>query len=152
MQPHPAGGRLSSDCQSAITLSSAPFSTAVRRYRAVTKAKGREASLCPSPSPLTRGTPLYTPRMTTPRKTVLHDANLKWVRDRFPESRVVVASLHRDETAPHIHVVIAPAVVNPKTGDRQWGWCKASRGEKAARPRNRTARCSAGRVTGARRM
>ena len=48
----------------------------------------------------------------------------QWVAKRFPDSKVVVASLHRDEAAPHVHIVLSPAVVTTK-GERQWGWCKA---------------------------
>ncbi len=49
----------------------------------------------------------------------------EWVAKRFPDSLIVVASLHRDETSPHVHVVISPRFVNPETGEAGWGWCKA---------------------------
>ncbi len=51
-------------------------------------------------------------------------ASLAWVRKRFPHSLVVAASHHRDETAPHVHVVLSPRSTDPK-GRIEWGWCKA---------------------------
>ena len=49
----------------------------------------------------------------------------EWVAKRFPDSLIVVASLHRDETSPHVHIVISPRFKNPHTGESGWGWCKA---------------------------
>ena len=76
---------------------------------------------------LLAGPPTYDDerRWDTPKELKWAKAAAKWVRHRFPESKVVVASLHRDEAAPHVHVVIAPASLDPYTGERQWGWCKA---------------------------
>ena len=36
------------------------------------------------------------------------------VDKRFPDSRVVVAALHCDEAAPHVHVVLSPATTIPR--------------------------------------
>ncbi len=52
------------------------------------------------------------------------EAALGWVQKRFPDSLVVVASHHRDETAPHVHIVLSPRSVDEQ-GRGEWGWCRA---------------------------
>ena len=49
---------------------------------------------------------------------------LAWVRSRFRDSLVVVASHHRDETAPHVHIVLSPRSIDDQD-QPAWGWCKA---------------------------
>ena len=47
-----------------------------------------------------------------------------WVRKRFPDSLPVVQALHRDETAPHVHVILSPRSID-EHGKMEWGWCHA---------------------------
>ncbi len=51
-------------------------------------------------------------------------AAVDWVKKRFPHSVIAAASIHRDETAPHLHIVLSPQSLDSK-GQRQWGWCHA---------------------------
>ena len=51
-------------------------------------------------------------------------ATVAWVKSRFPDSLLVVASWHRDETSPHIHVVISPKCIDGD-GDTHYGYCQA---------------------------
>ena len=62
---------------------------------------------------------------------------VEWVKELWPQSLVVVASHHRDETAPHIHIVLSPRI--DRNGKVNYGWCKA-RNEAAAIARSKLAK------------
>lgn len=47
---------------------------------------------------------------------------LAWVRESFPHSVVAVASLHRDENSPHVHVALVPI-----GSDGRLGWERVKR-------------------------
>ena len=59
------------------------------------------------------------------------DSAMTWFRKRFPHSVIVAASLHRDETAPHVHLVFSPQSRDEK-GQPRWGWCHARNDAAAA--------------------
>ena len=59
------------------------------------------------------------------------DTAMAWFRKRFPHSVIVAASLHRDETSPHIHVVFSPQSRDAQDKPR-WGWCFARNDAAAA--------------------
>ena len=85
----------------------------------------------PKPEPYVEmifaGPPQYNDiarRWDEAKETKWAEATHKWVQSRFPDSLIVVSSLHRDETAPHIHVIASPRSVDG-VGEISYGWCRA---------------------------
>ena len=46
--------------------------------------------------------------------------SVQWARDTFPDSTPIVAALHMDESAPHVHMMLIPEV------DGELGWRQVS--------------------------